>query len=316
MIIRLHTISQSLISILVFFVSLFFLEMYEGGDFERYRSYYDAISRASLIDAFSSYRNILGASEPLYFFVSWILSFLGISYIFFVSLSNSILCFVFLNWCFLRFRASLFPAICVLSNFYFFVLFFELERLKLAFIFYFISLSFFGGYKRTFSAFLSISSHFQLMVLLAANYIDFAFKKLTRTILYGKLDFILLVVFVFLSFLAYKFSEYFFEKISFYYEGLDYLALVKFIPFLILFIYLGLKLNRFFQMICVGTLFSLLTLFLGGDRLNILAFFFVLPFLLKVKKGINFAGFFLLVYFGGKGVLFLYNIILYGRGYQ
>jgi hypothetical protein len=138
---------------------------------------------------FFKYHNLTGASEPIFYFVSYLISIMNVSYVSYISILN-----IFFIACLSYFLASFknkfyfyFLAITYIScDFYVFVLLSEVHRLKLGFAFSFLLLaSLMKNKKLVFYYVMMIMSHFQtgMLSLLFFNKIKLRFKNVAIIVL-------------------------------------------------------------------------------------------------------------------------------------
>ncbi|MDR9425921.1 MAG: hypothetical protein RI567_11635 [Marinobacter sp.] len=297
----------------VFFVSLFILPLVLSGDQEAYIKFHALIKNRSFQEAFVIYRQTLGASEPGYFLISWLSGNLGFDRVLFTSLVNGLLALSFAQAA-LKLRAmQTIVLLIVLTNFYFFALYTELERLKYAFMFAFFS--FVNIRNRSaflvFSA-LAILSHFQVVLLYIAFSSVFISRSMIRLIFQYRLN----VYFVFIvSFLVVLFSIFYepmAKKVVFYYNGGSFLSIIKAVPFFVL----SLVYARNFKKTSMIFLPLLIASFvLGGGRVNILLYFSFLYFALPYRGGANFGFVVTTLYFAIQSARYFPNIFLHGRWY-
>ena len=128
-------------SIVVLFISLIINAAFAYDDSVLYRNVYLQLNTTSYENLAHEYFRIVGSLEPIHMHIMWILSNLGFSYELVQSVLNALLTYFFLKTSkFSNFKTAILFLTLILS-YYHFILFFELERLKLAILFLFCYLS-------------------------------------------------------------------------------------------------------------------------------------------------------------------------------
>ena len=142
---------------------------YTGGDPFLYRFTYEALGSEGLGDGFKTYSYTLDSTEPVYYFVVWVCSHIGISREIFIGLSSAILAFLSTTLLVRRGASLIVTTIIVSSSFYFLLLYSTTERLKLAVIFMIASMLLSHRPKTAiFLALLAVGSHIQVALIYAA----------------------------------------------------------------------------------------------------------------------------------------------------
>lgn len=209
-----------LLTTLVWIISFILGNFYTGGDQVTYVYLYDGVRGLGLVEGFSFYISSIHSVELLHFLFDWIGSNLGIEKVVFYSFVNS-----FLALCFLvllrKWNVSfIIISLILLTNFYFYVLYFSAERLKFGFLFLF--LSFIYVRYSFYLSILSILSHFQLMLI----YFSIIFNKVL-VVFYSALsslrvkysDFWLITLSIFAFFVVvFVFSGHLISKYEAYFE--------------------------------------------------------------------------------------------------
>ena len=156
------------ILIAVFYISFIIVPLYDGGDQATYNWVYDTLPTLSFAESRWFYTKYLTSSEVVHYFFVMIFSRV-VEKVIFLSIFNSILAYtamvLFRKWG-VSFTVS---AITVLTNYYFYILYFPAERLKFGFLFLMLSLIFINNRKKfiVFSL-LAITSHFQMIIQYAS----------------------------------------------------------------------------------------------------------------------------------------------------
>jgi hypothetical protein len=302
------------VSLCVYLCSLWILPYYTEGDLINYNAVYESLKGVDLIAGFGIYAGWLGSYEPIHFIFSWVFSNVGLERIQFIAILNAILGLSFVILC-EKYRVNNLIAITlVFMSFYFMVLFTELERLKLAFIFFFSSLYFYDSKKRSFLlSLLCLFTHVQFLVIYAGALLVYFQRQSVKVYREKKINksFLVLVI-VGLAFVLIM-RHHIIYKLMHYYSGLEFVALIKFLPFVLLSLLYARK-----KVTCVVFFMpiSILVLLVGGSRLNIFGYFIFLYYALQYRRGLNLGVVVTSVYFGIQSIVFLSNIFETGRGYD
>lgn len=308
--------------IIYFTFSLLFSPYYITGDQKIYRDYYDVIEQLGVLEAYIFYSTLLNANEPVYFLSTW----LAAGYVekdVFMSLANAILAtsgFMYLR------RARVSPiVICIFAlNFYLLVLMFAAERLKFGVAWFLLALLFTHRKRSVFAAF-SMLSHFQMLILFAGVCCKYAANAVSRakgiaaswgqlmfrTVPLSALGIALLVP------AGVLFSALVINKIGVFYvyassQGLA--ALLRPSAFLVL--SLVYARGRRVEAAALHLPIVVAAYFLGSERLTIFSYMAFLYYGLAIRRGLNVGVIASSTYFAGKGVMFLTDILLYGRGFD
>ncbi|MBD8490083.1 hypothetical protein IFO69_15100 [Echinicola sp. CAU 1574] len=301
------------ISVLIFFISLSVLSIYTKGDQELYIKAYESFQGINFFLGYVLYYKIIGSNEPVYYFLAWGFSILGVPKIVFASLANSILALTFIRLG-KKYGVSVVVLVLLcLTNFYFIAVYTELERLKFGLIFFLLSLYHIDDKKKFyFFVIVTVFTHLQFSILylgMALIYIVpqikriFSSLKLNKNILYLGLG-IVLVFFIM--------KGHILRKLGFYYEGIDLVSCLKALPLSILSVYYS---KRRGESLIINFVLLLAIMVVGSDRMIVLVFFSFLYYALQYKRGINWGVIITMVYFGIKSIGFLVNVIENGRGY-
>lgn len=152
---------------------------YTGGDPSLYRYVYDSLGNETLSHGFFFYSVILSSTEPLYYFVVWILTHLGVPREVFIGLTSGLLAFLVVNILVRRGAHIIVATIIASSSFYFLLLYTTTERLKLAVILLIISVLTLDRIKISiFFAILATAAHIQVAILYASFLAIFILQKL------------------------------------------------------------------------------------------------------------------------------------------
>lgn len=309
--------SQIFATICVYFISLILLEKYTYGDQILYMKFYENIFGLSLKEGFLVYREIIGSYEPIYYLISWFFSNLSVPKNIFIAISNAFLVYLIFALTKRMNSSLLIVLLIVITNFYFFAMYTELERLKFGFIFFLLSMLFFE--KKLFfyiASFLTVFTHIQFFVLYAVFFCIYGWNNVRNLFVRFRVNkyfiFHFIIILVFTIMFLVLMQEHIENKVEYYFDGFDYVSLLKAIPFFVL-IYTYAKKKSEALIFILALSFSVLLF--GADRLNIFGFFVFLYYGLSFRRGLNAGVFVTTVYMAFKTIYFIDNIFLYGRGY-
>ena len=225
-------ITFPLVMIFVFILSILIGPHYSEGDQFHYRTVYDAVSSLSFAEGYIYYNLSLSSYEYVHYSLIWFFSrFLEKDI--FIALSNSILVYLLLiNLNKLR-VSYLISAILVLSNFYFFVLYFAAERLKYGMIFFLFSFYNIERVKFFYPLVLfSVISHAQFLILYAGIFATFLKDKFLRFFAMGFISKKIFYLVLLLSVVAIILNKQIYEKFLAYFGAFDIVSLWKISVFL------------------------------------------------------------------------------------
>lgn len=303
-----------LFSLYAFILSLIVLPFAIHGDQEHYIAFYNALPGLSFFEGYIAQKNMLGSSEPGYFIFSYLSSVvLNVDRVLVFAALNTILAALIINWI-ANNRVSIL-VICLISiNFYLLVLFFSAERLKLAFIFFVLYLTYLSSFRVLFLVG-SIFTHVQLVVFLISKAIldsISSLKILANLKLNRKVVSVLFMAFLGVSLLV-LLQEHLMGKMEYYISHSSVLGLFKVLLFMLMSLYYAwpkrLEIFALFIPILV------FTAFFGGERFAILGYFVFMFYGLQVSRGLNLGVIATSSYFAVKGILFLDNVFVYGDGF-
>lgn len=308
-----YNLSSPLVSLAVFLISLAVGPYYLGGDQLHYRRVYDELAHLGLVDGYIFYANSLDSKEFVHFFLSFVAS-RHIDKDIFMSVSNAILAYASMQLC-RKWEASvLVAALIPLTNFYFYVMYFSAERLKFGFIFLVLALTYTHRPVRFYSlSFLAIVSHAQTTLVYLSVAFRIAAEKFLRLAQVGKFNprFIVLVFLGALPVLLMR--EQFISKIGSYYELRSLEELYRVIVFFGLSLWYA---RNKIQPALIFVPIILATIFVGGDRVNMLGYFMFMYFGLSYRRGLNAGVLGLIIYFAFKSNLFVLDVIANGTGFD
>ena len=303
------------ISVSIFFISTALLERFIFGDLFYYRYLYAELPGVGLVDLLSNSVEQISRIEPLSALILWFGAYLGIERNIYISFLNILL--VFFLYLFLRkSRVQIHIIALCLTNFYLLVLLTSAERLKIAFIFIFLSLVV-RSRLRIVALVASFFCHIQAILFLPSLLL---LKFLPRRAIFSRRIYLnrrnlfyFLMVFLFVVFYILLFSSEIYFKLQTY-LGLR-LEIASFYKLFILHSLLVFLSKSKFKSVMILMPFYPLILFLGDERINMMAFL-IFSYSLVLEQ--NFRGYivsFLLLYFSFKSMLFLINILEFGNGF-
>lgn len=297
-----------------FFFSLYFFEFYVNGDQVFYTRFYENVSRYGFFGGYIYYNAQLGAREPVFYVLVFLLSpFIQKAVLF--SFINAVLGF-FLAKGLLRLKMVPILLLPLASNLYLITLYLSAERLKVSLTFFVIALTLRNSKLRNMFLGLSVLSHFQSAILIIPQYsriISDTMKKLLHGKLYYK-SFKLFFLFIAGVGLFVVFQDALLRKISGYsdsYQGIT--NIINPLIFCLLTVYF--RINKKFETVVLHLPIIVAAYFLGDMRMTIFSYFIFMFFAVQYKRGLNFWVLISLIYFSIKGFGFLERVLLYGNGF-
>lgn len=276
---RAHKRKQKEYLLTIILASFFFLISYLispfhiNGDQIHYTKAYTLVKNKDLMSASVAYVSAIYSFEPIHFFLIWVFSNLGVSKIFLMSLSNSILCVLFTKYLFTKTSNYFFIFVLVITSYYLYVFCFTLEKLKFSIIF----MLGFLVYRRRILLLLSLLSHFQMLIAIfvfgASSYVSgFSAKinfKISSKVF---LQFILVSLVAFLIFVLY--SEYIYSKISFYMSQDSVGKFISLVPSIVMTAYLWyMSQYKKIEILILGIIICIFIFIIGPERINMLMYF-------------------------------------------
>ena len=155
---------------------------YDHQDNQLYRLAYDSFLNLNFSESFLSYKNVVGSSEPVYFIISYLFSFI-ISYDVFILIINIIfLISIFHLFKFYFNNYYLIYIITLLTDFYLYIFLTNTHRLALAIIFFVLYLT----SKKSKMIFLILSFLSQLQIVFCYIYTLIVKMKINRSMVVKK----------------------------------------------------------------------------------------------------------------------------------
>lgn len=301
---------------MVFALSLFISGLYTQGDQAGYHSAYEAIRGLGWGDGRALYDSRISGAEGIHYVLMLLGGALEIDKNLFMSTFNGILAAyavrLFRSW-----GAHLWLAVVmVLTNYYFYVLYFAAERLKFAFMFLVLSLLY---TRKPFwfitCAFASLWSHFSVLFIYGGIWLASLPEKISGW-RKEKTSCLMLALSAGVVVLGFALeSEYLLWKLNTYLANSEPFSLRKLVPVAGLLAFACLYAERriiallHFLPILIGVAI------LGGSRLNMLAYFIFLYYGLRASGGLNVGVLLSTIYFTYKTLLFVSDIASYGHGF-
>ena len=309
---------NSIAFIFFFFLSYILIQPYTEGDQKHYIRLYEALSEASFLDILNVGFANVGSLEPLSMYILWIGSQLGVDKNVYISIWNAFLLlgfFIFAQ----KYRMRKIFVFLLITNFYVLVAMSGAERLKFALLALTYSFVFLESRRKVAYTLLLISPlfHFQSIIFLV-GYVAYSFsKQLFDFFISFKIKYSFLLGLVFLLFFAgyvfYVFNDILLLKFHAYYQGRSFSV---FYQALILSCAVLIVTNRRLQFISMLSVLCVFIYFLGGERVNMVAFILSLFFLIVEKRADHPVFLVLMFYFSVKSVFFINRVFLYGDGFH
>lgn len=302
------------VGIIVFFITFFLSDYYLYGDQFYYRNFYSLAENLDFSEVVILANSKLGSVEPFYPFLVWVFSGL-VPKIIFVSFSNAILAVFTLRLGKLVGGSPIVVSLVLLSNFYFYVLFFSAERLKYGFILFFLGLIFWtsGKLNKSFaSIFFSVLAHTQMLIMLLGNVLNVVIDNRRKIFnirfipVFVVLGVLVVGMFVYLlPHLLGKFSAY-------SNRAFDLSGLVKIFLFSSMTLwYAKFSRHAFLQLLPL----VLASAVLGSERIVMLVYFLFMYYSIGVRRGFNFGVLLVNFYFFIKTIYFVQNVIVHNNAF-
>lgn len=302
----------ALVVLTVFVISMLISPQYTGGDQIHYRRVYDEITFLGLKDAYEYYRSNLDSRELVHFIIVYFASpIMGKDLL--MSVFNAGLAYSALKLCRTHGVSPIIAALIPLSNYYFFTMYFSAERLKFAMIFVILGINYINKQRLFFLyCVLAVLSHAQTIIIYASVLMQHIFNGLIYTLKNGKIPiYIIILPIVAIGILAVNIEQISSKFIS-YYQDRSLMEINRSLIFLMLTLYVSKnKINAIIIFIPI----LIATFLVGGDRVNMLSYFTFLYYALQYKRGVNAPNIILMLYFAGKTILFVDDIVNHGTGF-
>ena len=268
---------------LVLLISYFVMSSATGGDIYYYNVVYNNLPDYGLFDGFLFYYTWIVSKEFGHYLLVWVVSRL-IEHNTFISFSNAILAYVAMS-VFQKWKSSfVISFFLVVTNFYFYVMYFSTERLKIGFIFLALSILYSNKLKNVFGlAFLASITHIQTMMVYMSVVFNRCYLLIIKLLKTGK-TFKYVIALPLLVLPVYFLKEQFILKFQAYYHETDFSDFVRIFLYFVLAIWYS-KNKRETVLLFFPIFISVYLL--GGDRVNFLGYFIFLYYGLKFRGGWN-----------------------------
>ena len=268
---------------LVLLISYFVMSSATGGDIYSYNVVYNGLPDYGLVDGFMFYYKWISSAEFGHYLLVWVASrFIDNNT--FISFSNAIFAYVAMS-VFQKWKASfVISFIIVVTNFYFYVMYFSTERLKIGFILLALSFLYSDKLKNLFGfAFLASITHIQTIMVYISVIFNRCYVLIIKLLKTGK-TFKYVIAFPLLVLPVFILREQFISKFQAYYHETDWSDLVRIGLYFVLAIWYS-KNKRETVLLFFPIFISVFLL--GGDRVNFLGYFMFLYYGLKYRGGWN-----------------------------
>ncbi len=307
-----YSVAKVSVFIFIFILIVFIGPYYIEGDQLIYRKVYIYLPNYNFFDGFSFYTFSLSSTEPIPFALSWIAS----RYLekdLFIGIVNAFLAYAFMSL-FQKWKVYIPIAILIVTtNFYILVLYFAAERLKYGMLFLILSFLYSENIKRFYLfSFLAILSHIQTLIIYGSIVFETIISQLVKVFKSQTIHKYFLFSIPFLLIPLYLMQEQIITKFNSYYMERSINEIMKSTLFLFMSLYYSKnKYETFYIFIPIITAAYLL----GGDRVNMIAYFFFMYYALQTNRGLNIGVIVTSIYFLYKSIGFIDKIITYGNGF-
>lgn len=314
LIIRKSHLQLPLVGVVSYFFSHWLISNYLYGDQVYYRALYEALSSTSFLDVLSVAEQYIKASDALSFYLLWVGAIFEIDKDIYIALANTVL--LLLLYVLARRHGINYSMIALLMcNFYVIVLMTGAERLKFSFIFLMLAALARGRKSKIILFLLSIFAHLQTLIFLASlalNHYKIIILDLFRGVFRKNGVVSLVGVMTLGGALFYGQSNAIEEKFRSYAQAG---ALTETLQ-IFLFLLAGLFFvkNKFGFFVSLLAL-MMLTLFIGGNRVNMIAVFVGVYLFWIEDKGNHPFLYATMIYFALKSIPFVLNIMNHGNGF-
>ena len=300
-------------SLITLFLCLYITPFYTEGDQLHYNTFYDGITDFDIYNGYIYYANVLGAQEPLYYLLIYFSSNFGLEKGILMTIINVLFAYLLINFL-QKLKVNILVAFSFLFNYYFLVLLFSVERLKVALIVLLLSLLVTSRFWKILLSLFSFLFHFQVILLLVSVVYDIIQSYLIKIKFFLNRWLLILILIIFFAVFFMLFRDEIFLKYYAYAAKEDILNIVKPGVFLILTLLIGkgkkLKILMQFSPLIIASML------IGADRIVIFCYFVFLAYALKFKNGFNILVFVTSLYFVIRGYEFIQLILEYGTGFH
>ena len=314
---------RNVVILLLSFLYAIFTHILQGyvnfGDYSTYKLSYESLPDTGVVEGYLNYRAQLGAGEPIYYLLTYVISNFGLHFEIFNSILNFALVSLSISILTRSGLAIIWIVLIIFPSYYLLVLSIDVLRLKTAIIFFILALRHIGKNK---FFLLSVLSQFQIIAYYAAWFFSAFLDKFLRIINrksliininlfsvlknFGILSLLILFMLVFLSYLI--------EKVAHYADQGSVWTLLPLcvFPFLIG-LNFGFASKRFYFIIPLVAM----AFFVGPGRVTVMIYaaFLYMTSQLELKKflllNIPFSA-----YYSTKTYLYMSALIEYGSGFE
>lgn len=299
-----------------FFISYIITTPYIGGDQEHYRAFYKNVESAKFVEISFLQLVSTGSAEPLYGILMWLGSNAGIDKDIYIAFFNAFFCYLVLKFL-VKFNSGVIFNIFMFSNYYLLVLLTSAERLKFSYMF--LALAAGSPTVRRSVMWLSISPlfHFQSLILIFSKifgkisniHISSRIKKRTFFIAL----FVLLITMIAIPLFFMAFSDNLIRKAILYSKSGGILGITNIVLLMVASYFVFSKKSEILISLFVCAVFAI---FIGPDRVNMIAVSIFLHFVIINRKTNNFLVLLLMFYFSLKSIGYIGSIFSYGSGFH
>lgn len=300
------TVPEIVLVALIAIAQTYFLSSHSTvGDGIFYTSTFELLQNASIFEGYTIFQDGLGASEFFSYLIFYVAS-QTISYDFFIYITNIALAFS-IYFLYRKYQKGIiWYVLTVPLNFYFLILCFGAQRLKLGIFFLVLVVVTSNKLKSRFFVSLALFSHFQIIIILAAEHIKSFFSGKNRIPIMEILMVTALCVGLVFSvpMLQIKISTYVLDR-----------GEVNLFTFLFSFL-IAAYISKFNIAVVVEFLFFfLLILIVGESRINILVFFVLWRMIFLERKHVALISYPISLYLSVKGIVFIIDVVNGGTGF-
>lgn len=243
-----------------------------NGDNANYFRGWKTLTDTSFFEAFKLHSLEVGSIEPVYFIFAFLTnSFLNYEmFILLLNLFFLISIYLFFKKYFRNYMIMY--TYTIITNVYVYVAILETHRLKLAIMFFLLSIVFIG--KRKYFTILSILSHLQIILI----YISIELNNFIVRLLKFKLNYKIFIFFILIILIIFIFNSHIISKLQYYqFNELPIKTILLVFCYCFYIFIFNIKRNSFFYSLVFVVLF--LSFFISGDRLNL----FIVTYIVTVE---------------------------------
>lgn len=313
-VVRKSAVARWIYLIAVAAITLWLHDSYTEADGRVYSDYYDQLRDLRDVGAaYELYRNQVGASEPVYFALTYLGSrFLSrLSFLLIANMAFALAAFEALR------KLAPHPVVFLglLSNYYILVLLLPAERLKIGATFFLISLLV-SDWRKWVATVVSIGSHLQWLVATAARYSWVIYESMrgifNLRVRRGRIATLIAILGI-VVLTAVTLGSAIVEKLLAYRAAASLADLAR--PGLFLLLSLVYSRGQYRAVLVLNAPIIIAAAFVGSERLTIFSAALFVYFACQVRRGMNIGMFAFIAYFAAKSVNFMINVAEYGHGF-